>query len=120
MIWVGGVSIVTSVVVPAVRRGDFGADRLAAFQAIERRFVWQARAAIIIVGLQLNFFTKDFTFFGHAVRVKFLDLPVWLAGIFTALSGFGLVVDGIAQLHSRGHGEGGFTGGTGKALKEDV
>lgn len=50
VIWVGGVSIVTSIVVPAVRRGDFGADRLAAFQAIERRFVWQARAAIIIVG----------------------------------------------------------------------
>ena len=50
VIWIGGVSIVTSVVLPAVRRGDFGADRLAAFQAIERRFVWQARGAIIIVG----------------------------------------------------------------------
>lgn len=50
VIWVGGLSIVTSIVVPAVRRGDFGTDRLAAFQAIERRFVWQARAAIIIVG----------------------------------------------------------------------
>jgi CDP-diacylglycerol--glycerol-3-phosphate 3-phosphatidyltransferase len=72
-------------------------------------------AAIIIVGLQLNFFTKQFTLFGHTVEVKFLDLPVWLAGIFTAISGFGLVVDGVAQLHSGGHGEGGFTGGTGKA-----
>jgi len=50
VIWVGGVSIVTSVVLPAVRRGDFGVDRLAALQAIERRFVWQARGAIIIVG----------------------------------------------------------------------
>ena len=72
-------------------------------------------AAIIIVGLQLNFFTKDFTLFGHPFQLKFFDLPVWLAGIFTAVSGFGLVVDGIAQLHSRGHGEGGFIGGTGKA-----
>jgi uncharacterized membrane protein len=35
---------------PAVRRGELGADCLTAFQAIERRFVWQARAAIIIVG----------------------------------------------------------------------
>jgi len=50
VIWVGGVSIVTSVVLPAVRRGEFGVDRLGAFQAIERRFVWQARGAIIIVG----------------------------------------------------------------------
>jgi len=34
---------------PAVRRGELGADWLTAFHAIERRFVWQARAAIIIV-----------------------------------------------------------------------
>src|ERR1051326_7540681 len=50
VIWIGGVSMVTSIALPAVRRGEFGADRLAAFQAIERRFVWQARGAIIIVG----------------------------------------------------------------------
>ena len=28
-----------------------GEDRLAAFQAFERRFVWQARIAVLIVGL---------------------------------------------------------------------
>ena len=50
VIWIGGVSMVTSIALPAVRRGEFGADRLAAFQAIERRFVWQARGAIIVVG----------------------------------------------------------------------
>ena len=50
VIWIGGVSMVTSIALPAVRRGEFGADRWAAFQAIERRFVWQARGAIIIVG----------------------------------------------------------------------
>jgi uncharacterized membrane protein len=43
--------MVTTVVLPAVRRGDLGADRLKAFQAIEHRFVWQARTAVIIVGL---------------------------------------------------------------------
>jgi hypothetical protein len=35
---------------PAVRRREFGVGRFAAFQTIERRFVWQARGAIIIVG----------------------------------------------------------------------
>ncbi|HLY47216.1 MAG TPA: hypothetical protein VKQ73_16675 [Stellaceae bacterium] len=50
VIWIGGVAMVTTIVLPAVRRGDLGADRLAAFQAIERRFVWQARSAIIVVG----------------------------------------------------------------------
>src|ERR1041384_8674364 len=50
VIWIGGVSMVTSIALPAVRRGDFGAYRLAAVQGVERRFVWQARGAIIIVG----------------------------------------------------------------------
>lgn len=51
VIWIGGVSIATTVVLPAVRRGDLGVDRLRAFQAIEHRFAWQARGAIILVAL---------------------------------------------------------------------
>jgi uncharacterized membrane protein len=51
VIWIGGVAMATTVVLPAVRRGNLGADRLKAFEAIERRFAWQARAAVIIVGL---------------------------------------------------------------------
>jgi uncharacterized membrane protein len=50
VIWIGGVWLVTTVALPAVRRGAFGTDRLGAFQAIERRFAWQARTAIVIVG----------------------------------------------------------------------
>jgi uncharacterized membrane protein len=51
VIWIGGVAMATTVVLPAVRRGDLGTDKFKAFQAIERRFVWQARAAVLIVGL---------------------------------------------------------------------
>jgi uncharacterized membrane protein len=51
VIWIGGVSMVTMVVLPAVRRGDFGPNRLQAFEAVERRFVWHARIAVLIVGL---------------------------------------------------------------------
>ena len=50
VIWIGGVSIVTTVVLPAIRRGELGADQLHAFEAIERRFAWQARTSILIVG----------------------------------------------------------------------
>jgi uncharacterized membrane protein len=51
VIWIGGVAMATTVALPAARRGDLGADRLRAFQAIEDRFVWQARTAVVIVGL---------------------------------------------------------------------
>jgi uncharacterized membrane protein len=51
VIWIGGVAMATTIVLPAVLRGDLGADPLGAFQAIERRFAWQARAAVIITGL---------------------------------------------------------------------
>jgi uncharacterized membrane protein len=50
VIWIGGMAMVTTVMLPAVRRGDLGADRLKAFKAIERRFVRLARIAVIIVG----------------------------------------------------------------------
>jgi len=51
VIWIGGVSMATTVALPAVRRGDLGVNPLQAFQAIEHRFVWQARIAIIVAGL---------------------------------------------------------------------
>jgi uncharacterized membrane protein len=50
VIWIGGVWLVTMVALPAIRRAEFGPDRLRTFQAIERRFVWHARTAIITVG----------------------------------------------------------------------
>ena len=50
-VWIGGVSMVTTIVLPAVRRGQLGADRFGAFKAIEHRFAWQVRVALAIVGL---------------------------------------------------------------------
>ena len=50
VIWIGGLSMVATVVLPAIRRGDFAADRMQAFHAIESRFVWQARIAVLLVG----------------------------------------------------------------------
>jgi uncharacterized membrane protein len=51
VIWIGGVTMATTVALPAIRRGDLGPNRLQAFQAIEHRFAWQARTAVLIVGL---------------------------------------------------------------------
>jgi uncharacterized membrane protein len=51
VVWIGGVSMVTTVLLPGVRRGELGPDRLRAFEAVERRFAWQARTAILVVGI---------------------------------------------------------------------
>ena len=51
VIWIGGVAMVTTVLLPAIQRGDLGGHRLEALEAIQRRFAWQARAAILVVGL---------------------------------------------------------------------
>jgi len=51
VIWIGGVSMVTTVTLPAVRLGELGENRRRAFQAIEHRFVQQARLAVVVVGL---------------------------------------------------------------------
>jgi len=51
VIWIGGASFATTVILPALRRGAFGEDWLAAFEAVEHRFIWQARAMVLLVGL---------------------------------------------------------------------
>jgi CDP-diacylglycerol--glycerol-3-phosphate 3-phosphatidyltransferase len=61
--------------------------------------------AIGMVMLQWNAFGHDLSIGRHVVHISFLDLPVALAGLFTAISGFGYVVDGIAQLQAKGHGD---------------
>jgi uncharacterized membrane protein len=50
VVWIGGLSIVTTTLLPAIRRGELGADWWGAFHAIERRFAWQARIAVLLVG----------------------------------------------------------------------
>jgi len=51
VLWIGGVAFVTTVLLPAVRRLNAPNDRLAFFDAIERRFAWQARITTVLAGL---------------------------------------------------------------------
>ena len=50
VVWIGGVAFVTTVPLPSVRRIAAPAERVALFEAIERRFAWQARGATLLVG----------------------------------------------------------------------
>ena len=58
VIWIGGVAMVTMVVLPAIRHDDVGPNRLPVFEAIERRFVWPARIATVVVGLTGFYMTQ--------------------------------------------------------------
>ena len=51
VLWIGGVGFVTTVLLPAIRRLTAPEERVAFFDAIERRFAWQARATTLIAGL---------------------------------------------------------------------
>jgi CDP-diacylglycerol--glycerol-3-phosphate 3-phosphatidyltransferase len=61
--------------------------------------------AIACIMLQLDLFHTTVPAGRWNIDIHFLDVPVWLAGLFTAISGFSYIVDGIHQLHSKGHGD---------------
>ncbi|MEW5944159.1 MAG: hypothetical protein AB1710_09970 [Pseudomonadota bacterium] len=51
VLWIGGVAMVTTILLPAVRRMKSGEERIVFFEEIERRFAWQARATTLLTGL---------------------------------------------------------------------
>lgn len=49
--WIGGVAMVTATLLPLLVRRDLSEpERLAVFRQIRRRFAWQARGAVLLVG----------------------------------------------------------------------
>ncbi|HJU15457.1 MAG TPA: hypothetical protein VJ770_03220 [Stellaceae bacterium] len=50
VLWIGGVSMVTTALLPAIRRDPDGSNPFALFAAVERRFARQARIATLLVG----------------------------------------------------------------------
>lgn len=50
VLWIGGVAMVTTVLLPAVRRLEDRADQIAFFESVERGFARQVRASTLLVG----------------------------------------------------------------------
>lgn len=51
VLWIGGVALVTTVLLPAVRRLKTPAERIEFFEAVERGFARQARITTLLAGL---------------------------------------------------------------------
>jgi CDP-diacylglycerol--glycerol-3-phosphate 3-phosphatidyltransferase len=79
---------------------------------VKIRPIWSGKAATALqmvalsfVLLQLNFFSTKVHIGSWTLPVDFLDIPVYLAGLFTAVSGFAYIVEGVHQLQAGGHGD---------------
>lgn len=71
VIWIGGVAMATTVVIPAAQRGELGPDRFKAFEAIERRFAWLARGSIVLVGLTGFYMVAELDLWERFLSVEF-------------------------------------------------
>lgn len=70
--WIGGVALVTLVLLPAITRQAAPAARLALFEAIEGRFARQARVSVTLAGLTGFYMTHRLQAWG-----RFLDPGAW-------------------------------------------
>jgi uncharacterized membrane protein len=50
VLWIGGVAMVTTVLLPAVARMKAPRERVDFFERVERRFAWQARGTTLVAG----------------------------------------------------------------------
>jgi uncharacterized membrane protein len=51
VIWIGGVAMVTTVLLPAIKKMQSNEEKISLFEKIESRFALQAKITIIITGL---------------------------------------------------------------------
>lgn len=72
VLWIGGVGLVTTVLLPAIRRLCGPSQRYDLFEAIEGRFARQARASTLLVGISGFYMT-----WAQDLWDRFLDPSFW-------------------------------------------
>ncbi len=72
VVWIGGVAMVTSVILPAVRRMAKPNERIAFFESIERRFAFQARVSTLLAAA-----TGFYMVYRLELWDRFLDAQYW-------------------------------------------
>lgn len=71
VIWIGGVYMATTIILPALRRGDLGADRMTRFHVVENRFKWHARIAVIVVGASGLYMLQKLQLWGMFAHINY-------------------------------------------------
>jgi uncharacterized membrane protein len=99
VLWIGGVSFVTTVLFPAVRRSCAPEQRLPAFLRFEGPFAWQARISVVIAGLSGLYLTWRLDAWSRFQSLTYwwMDAMVLLWLVFAAM----LFVIEPLRLHRR-------------------
>ena len=81
--WIGGVAIVTTIVLPAARKSPSAPEAIAAFERFEHRFAAQVRISIALVGLSGLYMLYAFDGWERFQYLSFwwlhLMVAVWIA-----------------------------------------
>ena len=77
--WIGGVSVVTTIVLPNARRLPDAATAVAAFEAFEMRFARQARVSILLAGLSGVYMLMKLDAWNWFARTSFWWLHLMVA-----------------------------------------
>lgn len=102
VLWIGGVALVTLVLLPAAR-AQGGADGLAWFHTVERRFAAQARVTTLVAGASGLWMLAMLDAWSRFAELRFwwLHAMVLVWAVFTLML---FVVEPLARRHASGSG----------------
>lgn len=87
VLWIGGVSFVTSVLLPAIRQIKDSQERVSFFERIEGKFAWQARATTVLVGASGFYITAGWDLWHrfHSASFWWMHAMVLVWVLFTVM-----------------------------------
>jgi uncharacterized membrane protein len=103
VIWIGGVAMVTTVILPMALRARTTREGQTLLEAVERRFIWQARIATLVVAASGFYMVDQLRLWDRFRSIEFwwMHAMVLLWLIFTILLFIG---EPLAGRIRRGHG----------------
>ena len=72
VLWIGGVAMETTVLLPAIKRLKPAEEQISTFELIESRFAWQARVTTLLTGL-----SGDYLLYYTDGWNRYTDLRFW-------------------------------------------
>lgn len=88
VLWIGGVAMVTLVILPAVRRLEVPERRIALFEAVEGRFAGQAKLWTVLTGLSGLYLVIRFDLWERFLAVEYW----WMHAMVLVWAAFSVIL----------------------------